>query len=120
MGCPRAPLFIFPNAEYFLTPKATHIGTEEMDQRAPISSRTAKIVWLLAHPSLWQGSRPEDDQNWRQIIKSMKLDGLIAQTTYPLDVNIPGLITEALLHQAKGAVCNAADPPRFGMPLQSR
>ena len=66
-----------------------------MDHRTPISSREAKILWLLAHPALWEGLSPEDDQNWRQIIKLMKLDGLIALTTYPLDVNVPSLIGDA-------------------------
>ena len=66
-----------------------------MDHRTPISSREAKIAWLLDHPSLWEGFKPDNDQNWREIIKLMKLDGLIALTTYPLDVNVPSLIAEA-------------------------
>jgi len=73
-----------------------------MRHRTPISSRGAKIVWLLAHPTLWESSKPEDDRNWRQIISLMKLDGLIAHTTYPLDVNIPSLIAAALVHVSEG------------------
>ena len=66
-----------------------------MDRRTPISSREAKILWLLNHHSLWEGFTPDNDHNWRQIIKLMKLDGLIARTTYPLDVNVPSLIADA-------------------------
>jgi hypothetical protein len=66
-----------------------------MDHRTPISSRETKILWLLAHQSLWNGFSPENDRNWRQIIKLMKFDGLIALTTYPLDVNVPSLIADA-------------------------
>ena len=66
-----------------------------MDRRTPISSREAKILWLLSHQSLWEGAKPDNDQNWRYIIKLMKLDGLIARTTYPLDVNVPSLIADA-------------------------
>jgi hypothetical protein len=66
-----------------------------MERRTPISSREAKIVWLLAHKLLWEGFKPDNEQNWREIIKLMKLDGLIALTTYPLDVNVPSLIAAA-------------------------
>jgi hypothetical protein len=72
-----------------------------MNQRTPISSRETKVAWLLAHPTLWESDNPDDDQNWRQIIKLMKLDGLIARTTYPLDVNVPSLIAEAQLQDAR-------------------
>ena len=66
-----------------------------MDHRTPISSREAKILWLLAHQSLWEGFSPDNDQNWRHLIKLMKFDGLIARSTYPLDVNVPSLIADA-------------------------
>ena len=72
-----------------------------MDHRSPISSREAKINWLLSHQLLWVGSEPDDDRNWREIIKLMKVDGLIAPTTYPLDVNVPSLIAEAHLHEVQ-------------------
>ena len=67
-----------------------------MDNRKPISSRIAKIRWLRAHHLLWKGFVPDDRQNWRDIINLMKADGLIAYTTYPLDVNLPRLIADAL------------------------
>lgn len=66
-----------------------------MDRRTPISSREAKILWLQTHQSLWDGFSPDNDENWRHIIKLMKIDGLIASTTYPLDVNVPSLIADA-------------------------
>lgn len=66
-----------------------------MDHRTPVSSREAKIVWLMAHQSLWDGISPDNDQNWRRIIRLMKCDGLVALTTYPLDVNVPSLIADA-------------------------
>jgi hypothetical protein len=65
-----------------------------MNKRTPISSRGAKVRWLLAHESLWDAFSPDNDQNWRNIIKQMKFEGLIADTTYPLDVNVPSLIAD--------------------------
>ena len=69
-----------------------------MEHRRPISSRGAKIRWLRAHHLLWEGFVPDDRQNWREIIDLMKAEGLIAHSTYPLDVNLPSLIAEALSH----------------------
>jgi hypothetical protein len=68
-----------------------------MNRKTPISSREAKISWLLKHQLLWKDHEPDDDRNWREIIRLMKVDGLIAPTTYPLDVNVPSLIAEAHL-----------------------
>jgi hypothetical protein len=65
-----------------------------MSKRTPIASRGAKIRWLQDHRVLWEGFPPDDRQNWRQIVKLMKADGLIALNTYPLDVNVPSLIAE--------------------------
>ena len=70
-------------------------GQDDMDRRTPISSRGAKIRWLLAHQSLWECFNPEDRQNWRDIIRLMKAEGLIANSTYALDVNLPSLIADA-------------------------
>ena len=69
-----------------------------MDHRTPLSSRTTKVLWLLAHQSLWQGFMPDNHKNWRDIIKLMKAEGLIAASTYPMDVNLPSLIAEAHSH----------------------
>ncbi len=66
-----------------------------MDHKTPVSSRGAKVRWLLAHRVLWEGFLPDDRQNWRDIVKLMKADGLIAQSTYALDVGLPSLITDA-------------------------
>jgi hypothetical protein len=44
---------------------------------------------------LWEGFSPDDRQNWREIIKLMKAAGLVAQTTYSFDVNLPSLIADA-------------------------
>lgn len=66
-----------------------------MSKRTPISSRPAKIRWLQAHRGLWVGFAPDDRQNWSDIVKLMKADGLIALNTYPLDVSLPSLIAEA-------------------------
>lgn len=77
-----------------------------MDHKTPISSRDTKIRWLLSHQLLWLGFAPDNDRNWREIIKRMKLDGLVARTTYPLDINVPSLIAEAQLHEV------AVDRPR--------
>jgi hypothetical protein len=66
-----------------------------MNKRTPISSRPAKIRWLQAHRLLWEGFLPDDRRNWSDIVKLMKADGLIALSTYPLDVNLPSLISEA-------------------------
>ena len=73
-----------------------------MDHRTPISSRRAKILWLLAHQSLWEGFIPDNLQKWREIIKLMKADGMVAHTTYPMDVNLPSLIADA--HPAYGGL----------------
>lgn len=62
--------------------------------RTPIASRGAKIRWLRDHRALWEGFPPDDRQNWRQIVKLMKADGLIALNTYPLDVNLPSLLAD--------------------------
>lgn len=72
-----------------------------MNHKTPISSREAKISWLLSHQVLWVSSEPDNDRNWREIIRLMKVDGLIAQTTYPLDVNVPSLIAEAQLQEVQ-------------------
>jgi hypothetical protein len=66
-----------------------------MDQRTPVSSREAKIRWLLANKSQWEGFHSDNHQTWRKIIKLMKADGLVARSTYPLDVNLPSLIAAA-------------------------
>ncbi len=65
------------------------------DQRTALSSRAAKLRWLETHRVLWEGFLPDDRQTWRNIIKLMKADGLVAQTTYPFDVNLPSLIADA-------------------------
>jgi hypothetical protein len=65
-----------------------------MNKRTPISSRGAKLRWLRDHRVLWEGFTPDDHQNWREIVKLMKADGLIALNTYALDVNIPSLIAD--------------------------
>jgi len=65
-----------------------------MNKRTPIASRAAKIRWLQDHRVLWEGFPPDDGQNWRQIVKLMKADGLIALNTYALDVNLPSLIAD--------------------------
>ena len=65
-----------------------------MNKRTPISSRGAKLRWLRNHRGLWEGFTPDDHQNWREIVKLMKADGLIALNTYALDVNIPSLIAD--------------------------
>ena len=66
-----------------------------MDQRTALSSRAAKLRWLQTHRVLWESFLPDDRQKWRDIIKLMKADGLVAQTTYPFDVNLPSLIADA-------------------------
>jgi hypothetical protein len=66
-----------------------------MDHQRSASTRGAKVRWLQAHCFLWENSPPDDRQNWRDIIKLMKVDGLVAPTTYPFDVNVPSLIAEA-------------------------
>jgi hypothetical protein len=66
-----------------------------MNQRNRCSSRATKVRWLVAHQSLWAGFLPDNHQNWRDIINLMKAEGLVAPTTYPLDVNLPSLIAEA-------------------------
>ncbi len=66
-----------------------------MSKRTPISSRPAKIRWLQAHRFLWEEFLPGNRRNWSDIVKLMKADGLIAVSTYPLDVNLPSLISEA-------------------------
>jgi hypothetical protein len=69
-----------------------------MNKRTPISSRGAKVRWLQAHRVLWEGFLPDDRQNWRDIVKLMKADGLIAHSTYPLDVSLPSLIADVHSH----------------------
>jgi len=66
-----------------------------MNKRMPVATRGAKVRWLQAHRVLWEGFLPDDRQNWGAIIKLMKADGLVALSTYPLDVNVPGLIADA-------------------------
>jgi hypothetical protein len=66
-----------------------------MNKRTPISSRGAKVRWLQAHRVLWEGFLPDNRENWRDIVNLMKADGLIALSTYALDVNLPSLIDDA-------------------------
>ena len=73
-------------------------GQPDMDRRTPISSREAKIRWLRTHQSLWQRFNPDDRQNWRDLIRLMKADGLIANSTYALDVGLLSLIADAHSH----------------------
>jgi hypothetical protein len=72
--------------------------SQAMNKRTPISSRGAKVRWLQAHPVLWQDFLPDDHQNWRDIVRLMKADGLISQSTYALDVSLPSLIADAHSH----------------------
>jgi transglutaminase/protease-like cytokinesis protein 3 len=66
-----------------------------MDNRTPHSSRIAKVRWLRSHEWLWKNFSADDRQVWSDIIKEMKAEGLIAQTTYAFDVNLASLISEA-------------------------
>ena len=66
-----------------------------MNKRTPVATRGAKVRWLRARHLLWEGFLPDDHQNWAEIVKLMKADGLVAVTTYPLDVNLPSLIADA-------------------------
>lgn len=66
-----------------------------MEHHRSTSTREAKVRWLKTHSHLWENSPPDDRQNWRDIIKLMKAEGLVAPTTYPFDVNVPSLIEEA-------------------------
>ncbi len=66
-----------------------------MAHQRSASTRGAKVRWLQSHGSLWKNCLQDDKQNWREIIKLMKADGLVAPTTYPFDVNLPSLIAEA-------------------------
>jgi len=66
-----------------------------LNKRTPVSSRPDKIRWLQSHRVLWEGFPPDDRQNWRDIVKLMKADGLIAPNTYALDVGLPSLIADA-------------------------
>ena len=91
----------------FESPQFREPVRKGMDHRTPISSREAKISWLLSHQLLWVGSEPDNDRNWREIIKLMKVDGLIAHTTYPLDVNVPSLIAEAHLQQVQAGLAQS-------------
>jgi hypothetical protein len=69
-----------------------------MNKRTPISSRGAKVRWLQSHRVLWEGFLPDDRQNWRDIVRQMEAEGLIAQNTYALDVGLPSLIADAHSH----------------------
>ena len=66
-----------------------------MDHKTPLSTRTAKVSWLKSHELLWRDFSAEDLKLWSAIIKQMKAEGLVAQTTYVFDVNLPSLISEA-------------------------
>ena len=66
-----------------------------MEHQRSASTREAKVRWLKTHCYLWENSPSDDRQNWRDIIKLMKAEGLVAPTTYPFDVNVPSLIEEA-------------------------
>jgi hypothetical protein len=65
-----------------------------MNKRTPISTRGAKLRWLRAHRVLWEDYSPDDRRNWHDIVRLMKADGLIALSTYALDVNLPSLIAD--------------------------
>ena len=66
-----------------------------INKRTPVATRGAKVCWLRAHQLLWEVFLPDDHQNWAEIVKLMKADGLVALTTYPLDVNLPSLMADA-------------------------
>jgi len=66
-----------------------------MDHKTPLSTRIAKVRWLKSNELLWKGFSAEDLKLWSAIIKQMKAEGLVAQSTYAFDVNLPSLISEA-------------------------
>ena len=92
-GLPGSPLIQVRNPQVRTREEMRYM----MDHRTAVSSRGAKVRWLRAHRGLWEGFLPNDRQTWRDIVKLMKADGLIAQSTHALDVSLPSLIADANL-----------------------
>lgn len=64
----------------------------------PKSTPQQKVDWLLAHQELWEGW-PDDvtirDNRKRSIVEAMKKDGIVAPSTYWVDIHLTNLIQEA-------------------------
>lgn len=74
------------------------------------------MMYLRLRPDLWEGLPKPKNPDWKgvkkhpdfdswakwkrqynlPIVNALKADGLISPTTYAYDVNIPGLILEAM------------------------
>jgi hypothetical protein len=55
--------------------------------------RPLRVAWLKEHEALWAG-KPLDMALQKQIVKLMKVDGVLSEGTYWIDVNLTGIITE--------------------------
>jgi len=53
--------------------------------RRKSSTVPEKVAWLRHHPELW-------DKTTTEIVKAMKKAGLVAQSTYYLDVRVKQLL----------------------------
>lgn len=63
-----------------------------------VSTRQAKVDWLLAHQDLWEGfprGEQHTDPRQKSIVDEMKKARLISKSTYYPDVNLYNLIVEA-------------------------
>lgn len=67
-------------------------------------ARIERIKWLMRNRKLWVGfpdsrmylwDHPEWVDKWREIVRLMRKDGLIARTTYYGDVGLVKLIAKA-------------------------
>lgn len=60
----------------------------------PLSSRTAKVVWLHHNVELWDNYKANDARK-RSIVGAMKDAGLVSINTFWKDVNLLGLVKSA-------------------------
>jgi len=52
-----------------------------------------KVRWMLMHRELWNTA--DGSYDWREIVKHMKADGLVAATTDPMHIPVDSYVAEA-------------------------
>lgn len=68
-------------------------------------NRNLRVEWLLANPDLWEGANAVklDRDVRRSVVRLMKAAGLVAKSTYYLDVDIGRDIIEARRRRREAA-----------------
>jgi hypothetical protein len=77
-----------------------HRRSSPRTKRRVRTKRPQRVAWLIRHLELWNG-HPFTEKLALTVVNQMKADGLIADTTWPADVNVQKQLNAARLTLAK-------------------